>query len=87
MGSQRSKIHFSDPRAFDDIYANTKFTKEPHFYRAFNDSQSTFGFVDVKEAKKRKDIMRPLFSRRAIIKLEGVIQSTVRSTYPPFRGL
>lgn len=81
----RHKLHFNDPRAFDEIYAaGSKFTKEPYFYGAFNEPESSFGYLDAKQAKQRKDIVRPLFSRRAILKLEGVIQTTVRLCVSPF---
>ncbi|KAF9465444.1 cytochrome P450 [Collybia nuda] len=71
------QLHFTDPQAFDEIYTNAKYTKEPYFYDAFMEQQSSFGFIDIAKAKARKDILRPLFSRRAILKLEGVVQTTV----------
>ncbi|RDB24893.1 hypothetical protein Hypma_007757 [Hypsizygus marmoreus] len=71
------QLHFNDPRAYEDIYAiGSKFTKEARFYDCFNEPESSFGFIDIKKAKQRKDVMRPLFSRRAILKLENVIQTT-----------
>ncbi|KAG6918542.1 hypothetical protein DXG01_013632 [Tephrocybe rancida] len=71
------KLHFNDARAYDQIYSvGSTFTKPEYYYKYFN-RESSFGYIDVKEAKQRKDVMRPLFSRRAILKLEGVIQSCV----------
>ncbi|KAH0588957.1 hypothetical protein H2248_004739 [Termitomyces sp. 'cryptogamus'] len=72
------QLHFNDPDAFNHIYSTgSKFTKLQDFYDAFNEKQSSFGYIDVKKAKQRKDVMRPLFSRRAILSLENVIQNTV----------
>ncbi|KAF9444561.1 cytochrome P450 [Macrolepiota fuliginosa MF-IS2] len=73
-----NQLHFDDPQAFGDIYGSgTKFTKFAQFYDCFNERESSFGYIDPKTAKKRKDILLPLFSRRAILKLEGVIQNSV----------
>ncbi|KAG6872652.1 hypothetical protein C0995_007982 [Termitomyces sp. Mi166 len=72
------QLHFNNPHAFDHIYSpGSKFTKLQQFYDAFNEKESVFGYIDVKKAKQRKDIIRPLFSRRAILNLENVIQNTV----------
>ena len=90
------QLHFSEPRAYSEIYtAGSKFTKDPYvvaqydkydslssfsvFYAAFGLDESTIGFCDPKEAKIRRDIISPLFSRRAILKLEGVIQDKVQT--------
>lgn len=67
------KLHFNDPQVFDQIY-RSRFTKEAWFYDAFLASESSFACIDPRKAKIQKDIMRPLFSRKAILKLENVIQ-------------
>ncbi|KAF8656419.1 hypothetical protein AX16_002563 [Volvariella volvacea WC 439] len=74
-----NELHFNDPRAFEDIYVRNghKFPKEAAFYNAFLEQESSFGYLNAREAKARKDVLRPLFSRQAISKLESVIQSTV----------
>jgi hypothetical protein len=71
------QLHFSQPTAHADIYSSgSKFTKDPQYYAAFP-GDKLFTTTDPQEAKVRKDIMGPLFSRRAIIKLENVIQGNV----------
>ncbi|KAG6833557.1 hypothetical protein H0H87_005208 [Tephrocybe sp. NHM501043] len=50
--------------------------KLEYYYQVFN-KESTFGYIDPTKAKQRKDIVRPLFSRKAILKLENVIQSSI----------
>jgi len=70
------QLHFSDPRAFDDIY-RSKFTKEPWFYDAAKRPESSFGFIDPQKSRERQNALRPLFSRRAVLKLENVIQQSV----------
>ncbi|KAF8874994.1 cytochrome P450 [Infundibulicybe gibba] len=74
-----NQLHFNDPEAYDAIYSPaSKFTKDPRLYDSFNQSQSSFGFIDPQLAKNRKDVIRPLFSRRAILNLETVVQDAVK---------
>ncbi|KAF8656407.1 hypothetical protein AX16_002552 [Volvariella volvacea WC 439] len=74
-----SEVHFNDPKAFEEIYVRYghKFPKEATFYEAFLQHESSFGYLNPRDAKTRKDVLRPLFSRQAILKLEHVIQATV----------
>lgn len=44
----------------------------------FGQDESSFGFTDPGKSKARREILNPLFSRRAIISLEHVIQHKVR---------
>jgi hypothetical protein len=67
------QLQFNDPRAFDEIY-QPKFTKEARFYHAFLVSGSSLACVDSRNAKMQKDILRPLFSKKAILKLENAMQ-------------
>ncbi|KXN83789.1 Trichodiene oxygenase [Leucoagaricus sp. SymC.cos] len=71
-------IHFSDPKAYYDIYGMGKKVKKwAGFYDCFYEEESSFGLIEPKQAKKRRDILNPLFSRRAILKLENVIQFSI----------
>ena len=56
---------------------HSRFVKDPAFYTSFGEDDSLFGMTDVQEHKKRREIMNPLFSRRAILKLENVVQEKV----------
>ncbi|KAF6747677.1 cytochrome P450 [Ephemerocybe angulata] len=71
------KLHFNTPRAFDDIYRSPKLIKPGSFYDAFQMRQSSFGFSDPRLAKERREIIGPLFSRKAVLRLEGVVQDVV----------
>ncbi|PBK62146.1 cytochrome P450 [Armillaria solidipes] len=51
--------------------------KDPNYYWCFNIDESVVGFTDPVLAKKRRDILNPLFSRRSILKLESIIQEKV----------
>ncbi|KAJ3525293.1 hypothetical protein NMY22_g10639 [Coprinellus aureogranulatus] len=72
-----NKLHFSDPSAYDDIYRDNRFPKEPWFYDAFISYTSSFGCTDIKGASERRGLLNPFFSRRSILNLEHVIQGTI----------
>ena len=72
------QLHFSTPEAYFGIYPSySKFTKEPSFYKCFQEDESSFGFIDKQEHKQRREILNPLFSRRAILKVESLVQEKV----------
>ncbi|KAJ7499985.1 cytochrome P450, partial [Mycena latifolia] len=73
-----NEVHVSHPDAFESIYSfSSSFTKDPILYKAFRQDLSSFGLLDAREARKRREMLSPLFSRRAILKLEYVIQEKV----------
>jgi hypothetical protein len=75
------QLHFSDPEAFASIYrVGSTFTKDYRFYRAFMVDESSFALIDRHKSRMRRDLLSPFFSRRAILKLEGVIQQKVPLT-------
>ncbi|KAL1761574.1 cytochrome P450 [Schizophyllum commune] len=70
-------LHFNNPDAYHRIYTRgTSFLKDPALYSAFPDG-SSFGSIDPVQAKVRRDAISPLFSRRAIAKLEPFIRDKV----------
>ncbi|KAJ6599961.1 cytochrome P450, partial [Mycena vulgaris] len=76
--AQCSWVHFSHPDAFDSIYSlRSTFTKDPVVYKAFRQDLSSFGLLDAREARRRREMLSPLFSRRAALKLEPIIQEKV----------
>ncbi|KAK7464782.1 hypothetical protein VKT23_005989 [Stygiomarasmius scandens] len=72
-------LHFVEPQAYADIYTHgTSFTKPSLLYNMFfNLKESSFGFKDPREARQRKQVLSPFFSRRAILKLKGFIQEKI----------
>ena len=64
---------------------NNRWDKEAGLYHSFGEDRSSFGFLTYAESKQRKDIMAPLFSRRAIFELQDLVQSKVRC--PVLRSL
>ncbi|THH33280.1 hypothetical protein EUX98_g884 [Antrodiella citrinella] len=71
-------LHFSDPQAYNDIYSE-RFPKDPKLYGALHQDRSLFGMPDPREAKIRREIMSPMFSRRAIVDLEPVVLQKVET--------
>ncbi|KAL0573598.1 hypothetical protein V5O48_008357 [Marasmius crinis-equi] len=74
-----NKLHFATPEAYHDIYTHgPTFTKSSSaLYRAFGVGANSFTFTDPAKAKERRAAINPLFARRSILKLEGVIQDLV----------
>ncbi|KAF5345151.1 hypothetical protein D9758_009719 [Tetrapyrgos nigripes] len=74
-----NELHFSSPDAYKDIYhSGSKFLKDKGLYKTMNEDLSSFGTWDPVFHRKRRESMNPLFSRRAILKLESSIQAKVK---------
>ncbi|KAL1662343.1 cytochrome P450 [Schizophyllum commune] len=72
-----NSVHFNNPDAYDKIYTRgTAFVKDLALYRGFPE-ETTFGSADPVFAKARRDAISPLFSRRAVSKLEPFIREKV----------
>ncbi|KAF7195669.1 Cytochrome P450 monooxygenase [Pseudocercospora fuligena] len=73
-----NELHFSNPNAFHEIYNNAnRWDKEETLYHCFGEDRSSFGFLTYKEAKQRKDVLAPLFSKRAIGDLQGLVKKNI----------
>ncbi|KAF6758259.1 cytochrome P450 [Ephemerocybe angulata] len=72
-----NQLHFSDPAAYDAIYRDPRFPKDPNFYESFNAKEASFGFTSIRAAKERREILRSFFSRKQVLKLEKVTQRAV----------
>ncbi|KAF5389778.1 hypothetical protein D9757_006016 [Collybiopsis confluens] len=72
-----NKLHFNDRRAYHDIYAIA--AKDIEFYHSFlaHANESSMGFVNPQEARDRRNLLAPSFSRQAVMKLEYTIQKKV----------
>ncbi|KAK7032437.1 hypothetical protein VNI00_012995 [Paramarasmius palmivorus] len=86
-------VHFASERAYHDIYTHGQFPKYKPFYDGFAQPGSSFGYIDPQKARTRRALLNPLFSRRAILKLEGVVQERVNklverlSTWPKAQSI
>ncbi|KAI1338194.1 putative P450 monooxygenase [Xylariaceae sp. FL0016] len=75
-----NELHFTKPDAFHDIYSPLiRWDKDPTLYKTFNEDNSSFGILTYAESKKRKDVLNPLFSRRAITQMQGIVLQRVES--------
>ncbi|KAF8806912.1 cytochrome P450 [Phlegmacium glaucopus] len=73
-----NELHFSDPRAYNDIYGmGTRHQKQPELYACFSTDLSVFAMHDHHEAMQRRNLIGPFFSRRAILKLERTVQGKI----------
>lgn len=77
------QLHFSNPEVYHKIYASgSKFTKDPEFYAMFAQGNAIFGIISPAVHKLRKDLLSPLFSRRAVLRIEPMMQSKVARPVP-----
>jgi hypothetical protein len=51
--------------------------KHAGLYEFFNVEQASFGFIDPKEHKQRRELLNPMFQPKAIVQLEHVLQDKV----------
>ncbi|KAJ4475675.1 cytochrome P450 [Lentinula aciculospora] len=78
--NHNTQLHFNDRHAYHDIYTyGSMLVKEPGFYLGFM-SHATSGLVptcDPQDAKERRSLLGPMFSRRAVLALETTVQEKV----------
>lgn len=73
-----NELHFSSPSAYHEMYSNSnRWDKEETLYRSFGEDRSSFGFLTYREAKQRKDVLAPMFSKRAISELQGLVKEKI----------
>lgn len=58
--------------------------KQPEMYACFATDKSVFAMWDHQEVMNRRNLIGPFFSRRAILKLERVVQEKVDSYWAMF---
>lgn len=81
-GTNLLQLHFSNPEVYHKIYAcGSKFIKDPDFYAMFAQDNAIFGIISPAVHKLRKDLLSPLFSRRAVLGIEPLVQSKVGTSY------
>jgi hypothetical protein len=47
--------------------------KDEFMYQCFGENDSSFGFIDPNLSRRRREVLSPLFSRRNIISLQGLV--------------
>ncbi|PUU78750.1 cytochrome P450 [Tuber borchii] len=77
--SEPNQLHFSSPEAYSTIYSPTsKLTKDPALYHSFGASESVFTFLDPTTVRARRKVIGPMFSRRAVLSLQPLINGKIR---------
>ncbi|KAI9760823.1 MAG: hypothetical protein M4579_001453 [Chaenotheca gracillima] len=71
-----NELHFIRPSAYSEIYL-PRWDKEENFYASFLEPSSSFGFAKYRDAKQRRDVLNPLFSRRSIVNLQRLTHEKV----------
>lgn len=74
----RFQLHFSKPSVYNEIYnVRNRWAKDPLLYQSFAEDISTFTMSEYSEAKQRRDILLPLFSRKATIHMQDLVSDKV----------
>lgn len=72
------QLHFSKPSVYEEIYnIKNRWDRDMKLYHIFADEQSTITIPDYPSAKKRRDIIMPLFSRKNIVEMQYLVQQCV----------
>ncbi|KAI0280406.1 cytochrome P450 monooxygenase-like protein [Russula aff. rugulosa BPL654] len=75
---QPNLLHFANPHAYNEIYnLKNKWDKDRAVYSAFDADQSSACYIRYADAKPRRDVLSPMFSRSSILKMQGLIQERV----------
>lgn len=76
------QLHFARPTVYDEIYnSQNKWDKDYGYYRAFDMDESTVSQTDYLKAKHHRALISNMFSRRAILDVQHLIQEQVRFIY------
>lgn len=77
------KLHFGKPSAFHDIYHGAnRWDKDEALYRTPGVRSGSFVFLKYKDAKERREVLLPMFSKRAIQNIEGLVWRNVSTKLP-----
>ncbi|RAQ62541.1 hypothetical protein AFCA_009182 [Aspergillus flavus] len=72
------KLHFSSMQAYSDIYnVKSKWDKDPEVYKAIVDTSSAFGLRNYHEAKERRDLIWPFYSRQSVQRMQKAINRQI----------
>ncbi|KAH0536015.1 hypothetical protein FGG08_007082, partial [Glutinoglossum americanum] len=73
-----NEVHLCDPDNYEKIYhVGTKYWKSPEFYGIFETGTSAFGTFANDLHRVRRAALSPLFSRKMVLELEGIVQAKV----------
>ncbi|KAJ4469030.1 cytochrome P450, partial [Lentinula edodes] len=73
-------LHFNDRHAYHDMYTHgSTLVKEPGYYLGFmsHAPQGLLSICDPQDARDRRSLLGPMFSRRAVLALESTIQNKI----------
>ncbi|KIP07977.1 hypothetical protein PHLGIDRAFT_105021 [Phlebiopsis gigantea 11061_1 CR5-6] len=70
-----NELHFSNPSVYHEIYnQRSRWNKDPNIYQVFGEDISTVSTLDYRDAKRRKELIAPHFSRKSVLQLQYVVQ-------------
>jgi hypothetical protein len=72
------QLHFGNAQAFHDIYhGSRRWDKDPGLYQTAGLKTGSFGFLKYHQARERREVLLPIFSKKAIQSLEHLVWKNV----------
>jgi hypothetical protein len=69
------QLHIRDMKSYNEVYKiGTKYNKDPNYYDNAFFNGSLINISATKEAKQRKDMFQPYFSKAAILRVEPLLK-------------
>ncbi|OAA69792.1 Cytochrome P450 [Cordyceps fumosorosea ARSEF 2679] len=69
-----NELHFGKPSAFHDIYhGSNRWDKDPGLYRTAGVTTGSFAFLKYAQARERREVLQPIFSKKAINELDHLV--------------
>jgi cytochrome P450 len=80
---KKRQLHFARPQAYHDIHNHkNRWEKEKSLYHSFGEDRSSFGFLNFKEARERRDVVSRMFSPKAVERASGLVLDKVNQATP-----
>jgi Cytochrome P450 len=81
------ELHINDPEYYDEIYTGPTQKRDKWAWSAkmFSNSPSVLGTVSHDHHRRRRAVLNPYFSKRSVVKLEGMIQAQIDTLCARFR--
>lgn len=76
------QLHFGKPSAFHEIYhGSRRWDKDGDLYRTPGVRSSSFVLLKYGDAKERREVLQPMFSKKSIPVIEDLVWRNVSSDF------
>jgi cytochrome P450 len=84
-----TEIHLADPDNYEKVYyvGSKAPSKAPYFYDSFGLNTAAFGTASNELHRIRRAVINPVFSRKAVLELESIVQEKTAKLVKRMNGL